>query len=412
MTNKNEEIVTGLDLGTSTTCAVIGEVGEDGNVNVIGVGESPSNGLHKGVVVNIESTVSAVASAVAEAERMAGVKVGRLYAGVGGIHIKGFGSRGVVVVSQKHQEITVEDRDRVIEASRAKVLPADQEILHVIPRGYLVDDQDGIRDPVGMSGVRLECDVHLVTGSVTAIQNVVRSVEKAGYQIAEMVLNSLATAEVVLAKDEKELGVALLDIGGGTTDLVIYTESALCHNGVTPVGGNQVTSDLAMGLRTPNAEAEELKLRYAHAVTTAVSEDEEVHVAGIGGRPSRTLKRRLVAEIVEPRIEEVFELAAQEIRRHGFENRLAAGIVLTGGTARMQGLVESAEKIFQAPARTGCPSGIGGLGEIVSNPAYSTAVGLMFYGRDRLGQASRKRTFENSLGSYWTKTRDWFRDNF
>src|SRR5579871_2747701 len=376
-----QDIVVGLDLGTTKVCTIIGEQDDEGQVHIIGVGTTPSTGLKKGSVVNIEQTIASIKKSVQDAERMAGVEVSSAFAGVAGGHIKGLNSRGVIAVSRKDKEITEDDRERVIEAAQAIAIPLDREIIHVIPQEYIVDDQDGIKNPVGMSGVRLESEVHVVTGAVTSVQNIVRSVERAGLAVADIILQPLASAEAILSADEKELGVVLIDIGG-----------ALWHTGIITLGGTRVTSDVAVGLRTPNTEAEGIKLQYGCAYTAMVKEEEEITVPGVGGRPDRRMPRRVLSEIIEARMEEIFELVGAELKKHGFEDRIPAGAVITGGAALMEGTAELAEKILQLPVRIGSPKRVGGLTDVVSNPSYSTAVGLVLMGmQSQNRQAGGKR---------------------
>jgi len=377
---QKQDIVVGLDLGTTKVCTIIGERDDDGQVHIIGVGTTPSTGLKKGSVVNIEQTIASIKKSVQDAERMAGVEVGSVFAGVAGGHIKGLNSRGVIAVSRKDKEITEEDRERVIEAAQAIAIPLDREIIHVIPQEYIVDDQDGIKNPVGMSGVRLESEVHVVTGGVTSVQNIVRSVERAGLQVADIILQPLASAEAILSADEKELGVVLIDIGGGTTDMAVFINGSLWHTGIITLGGTLVTSDVAVGLRTPNTEADNIKIQYGCSYTAMVKEEEEITVPGVGGRPDRRMPRRVLSEIIEARMEEIFELVGAELKKHGFEDRIPAGAVITGGAALMEGTAELAEKILQLPVRIGSPKRVGGLTDVVSNPSYSTAVGLVLMG--------------------------------
>ena len=347
---------------------------------MVGVGTAPSRGLRRGVVVNIDSTVEAIKVAVAEAEQMAGVEVGGVYAGVAGGHIKGTNSRGVVAVSGKDREVSAADVARVVEAARALNLPQDREIIHVLPQSFSVDDGDGVREPVGMSGVRLEVEVHIVTGAVTAVQNVVRSVNRAGLAVHDIVLEPLASAEAVLYDDERELGVLVIDIGGGTTDAALYRDGAIWHTAILPLGGDHITNDIAIGLRTPMADAEDLKKRYGCALTALVPAEETVDVPSVGGRKPRQLSRQVLSEIVQPRVEEIFTLVARELARAGLQDAPTAGVVVTGGTSIMEGVPELAEAVFDQPVRRGAPLGVGGLADVVRSPIYSTAVGLAVYG--------------------------------
>ena len=382
---KRDHIVVGLDIGTTKICAIVAEVTEEGAVNVVGVGSSPSRGLRKGVVVNIESTVESIKKAVEEAELMAAVQINSVYTGIAGSHIAGENSRGVVAL--KKQEVTRLDVQRAVETARSvAVLPSDRRILHVLPREFMVDDQDGIREPLGMSGSRLEVDVHIITGAVTSAQNIIKSVNRAGLDVVDMVLQPLASSEAVLTPEERELGVAMVDLGGGTTDLAIFAEGSIRHTAVLPIGGQHLTTDLAIGLRTPQAEAERLKIRKGVALVELVKDDDMVEVPGVGDRPARTLCRKLLAEIIEPRVEEMFDLVRREIMRTGYEGILAAGVVITGGTSMLEGILEAAERVLDLPVRRGIPNGVGGLRDIVSNPMYATGVGLIQLARHHDGE--------------------------
>jgi cell division protein FtsA len=376
----SDNIVVGLDLGTTKTVCLIAEVGPQGRINVVGVGKAPSSGLRKGVVVNIDGTVEAINRALHEAERMAGVEVDSLFVSVGGDHIKGLTSHGVIAVSRKDREIGADDVERVIEAAKAIPIPQDREILHVLTQEYLIDNQDGIRDPIGMSGVRLESVVHVVTGAVTSVQNILKSLERAGARVEDIILQSLASAEAVLTADEKELGVCLVDIGGGTTDLMLYWEGAIRYTSVLPVGGNQLTKDLAFGLRTPNEEAEKIKKEHGCVLASLVGEDEQIAVAGVGGREERPTPRRQGVEILQPRMEEILGLINADLAKSGFGGKLAAGVVLTGGCAQSQGLLPLAEKVLGQQVRIGKPMAMSGLGDVVNSPEYAAAVGLVAYG--------------------------------
>lgn len=382
---KRDHIVVGLDIGTTKICAIVAEVTEEGAVNVVGVGSSPSRGLRKGVVVNIESTVESIKKAVEEAELMAAVQINSVYTGIAGSHISGENSRGVVAL--KKQEVTRVDVQRAVDTARSvAVLPSDRRILHVLPREFMVDDQDGIREPLGMSGSRLEVDVHIITGAVTSAQNIIKSVNRAGLDVVDMVLQPLASSEAVLTPEERELGVAMVDLGGGTTDLAIFAEGSIRHTAVLPIGGQHLTTDLAIGLRTPQSEAERLKIRKGVALAELVKDDEMVDVPGVGDRPARTLSRKLLAEITEPRVEEMFDLVRREIMRTGYEGILAAGVVITGGTSMLEGILEAAERVLDLPVRRGVPNGVGGLRDIVSNPMYATGVGLILLARHHAGE--------------------------
>jgi cell division protein FtsA len=377
--------VVGLDVGTTKICAVIAEPAAIAGLDVIGVGTAASRGLRKGVVVNIESTVEAIKQAVAEAEQMAGVEVAGVWAGVAGGHVRGVNSRGVVAVSGREREVSAADVERAVDAARAINLPQDREIIHVLPQAYKVDDGEGTREPIGMSGVRLEVEVHVVTGAVTAVQNVVRSVNRAGLAVHDIVLEPLASAEAVLYPDEKELGVILLDIGGGTTDIALFRDGAVWHTAILPIGGDHVTNDIAVGLRTSAVDAEALKRRYGCALTALVPAEETIDVPSVGGRKPRQLSRQILSEIVQPRVEEILTLVAREVSRAGFGDAATAGVVVTGGTPIMEGVPELAEAVFDLPVRRGLPETIGGLADVVKSPIYATGVGLALYGARRQG---------------------------
>lgn len=372
------EMVCGLDIGTTKICAIIGEPGEDGQLDIVGIGTHPSKGLRKGVVVNIESTVESAKGAVEEAELMAGVDVESVYVGIAGGHIKGFNSHGIIAI--KNREVTQPDIDRVIDAAKAIAMPLDREVIHVIPQEYLIDDQDGIREPLGMSGVRLEGKVHIVTAAVTSAQNIVKSVKKAQLRVNDIILEQLASAEAVLTPDEQELGVALVDIGGGTTDIAVFIDGSVKHTGVLAIGGSHITNDIAIGLRTPTVEAERIKKKFGCAMTALVHENETIEVPSVGGREPRVIHRRVLSDIVQPRAEEVFGLVRMEIFKSGYYDQIPSGVVLTGGSNIMEGMVEVAERVFELPVRRGVPLGVGGLVDIVNSPMYATGVGLVLYG--------------------------------
>src|SRR5437773_6027411 len=376
---KVPDLIVGLDVGTTKICAVIGEPAAHGGLDVVGVGTAPSRGLRRGIVVNIDSTVEAIKAAIAEAEQMAGMEVSGVYAGVAGGHIRGLNSRGVVAVSGRDKEVSEADVDRVVDAARAINLPQDREIIHVLPQTFTVDDGDGVREPVGMSGVRLEVECHIVTGAITSVQNVVRSVNRAGLAVQDIVLEPLASAEAVLSADEKELGVLLIEIGGGTTNVALFREGAIWHTAILPLGGDHITNDIAVGLRTPVAEAEELKKRYGCALTARVPAQETIDVPSVGGRKPRELSRQVLSEIVQPRVEEIFMLVARDLNNAGFEDAATAGVVVTGGTSILEGMPEVAEAVFSLPVRRGMPSDVGGLSDVVRTPIHSTAVGLALY---------------------------------
>jgi len=392
MANTNEEnMIVALDIGTSKIVAIVGALGADGELEIIGTGMHPSSGLKKGVVVNIEATVNSIQRAIEEAELMSGCSIHSVYAGIAGSHIRSLNSHGIVAI--RDREVQALDVDRVIDAARAVAIPADQEILHVLPQEYIIDDQEGVHEPIGMSGVRLEAKVHLVTCAANASQNIKKCIRHCGLEVDNVALEQLASSYAVLTDDEKQLGVALVDIGGGTTDIAIFTEGAIRHTGVIPIAGDQVTNDIAMALRTPTAHAEELKIKYACALAKLARPEETIKVPSVGDREPREMSRQLLAEVVEPRYDELFTLVQAELRRSGFEELIAAGIVLTGGTAKMEGVSELAEEIFHMPVRIGTPTGVKGLSDIVDNPIYSTGVGLLHFGvqeqlKNGLGGAS------------------------
>ena len=365
-TTQQKRMLVGLDIGTSKVVAIVGEVDVDGNIEVVGLGSCPSRGLKKGVVVNIESTVHSIQRAIEEAELMAGCTIHSVYVGIAGSHIHSMNSNGIVAV--KDREVTPMDIERVIDAAQAVAIPQDQSILHVLPQEYVVDSQEGIKEPVGMAGVRLEAKVHLVTGSVNAIQNIERCVQRCNLETDDIILEQLASSYSVLTDDERELGVCMVDIGGGTTDIAIFTEGAIRHTAVIPIAGDQVTNDIAMALRTPTQHAEKIKMKYACALTQLAKADETVKVPSVGDRPPRDLSRQALAEVVEPRYDELFTLIQAELRRSGFEDLIAAGVVLTGGTSKMEGVVELAEEIFHMPVRLARPVGVSGLSGEIDNP--------------------------------------------
>ena len=373
--------VVGLDIGTSKVVAIVGEVNAEGDLEIIGLGSFPSRGLKKGVVVNIESTVQSIQRAVEEAELMAGCQIDSVYAGIAGSHIRSLNSHGIVAV--RDREVYSQDVDRVIDAAQAMAIPADQKILHILPQEYVIDSQEGVREPLGMSGVRLEAKVHLVTCAVNAAQNIEKCIERCGLNVNDIILEQLASSYAVLTDDERELGVCLVDIGGGTTDIAIFTNGAIRHTAVIPIAGDQVTNDIAMALRTPTQNAEEIKIKYACALTQLARPDETIQVTGVGDKPARELSRQALAEVVEPRYDELFTLIQAELRRSGFEDLIAAGIVLTGGASKIEGVIELAEEIFHMPVSLGAPRNVAGLKDIVRNPVYATGVGLLMYGRQR-----------------------------
>jgi cell division protein FtsA len=403
----NENIVVGLDIGTTKICAVVGEI-SNADINIIGIGTSPSIGLRKGVVVNIESTVESIKKAVEEAELMAGCEISSVYAGIAGGHITGFNSRGIVAI--KGTEITQTDVDRVIDAARAVAIPLDREVIHVLPQEYIVDDQTGIQNPIGMAGVRLEAKIHIVTGAVTSAHNIVKCANRSGLDVCDIVLESLASGEAVLTNEEKELGSALLDLGGGTSDLAIFSGKNIKHTFVLSLGGNNLTNDIAIGVRAPLAEAEKIKTKYGTCLSRTITSEETIEVPGMGGREPKKLPRQILGEILEPRMEEIFSLIQREIYRAGMESNINSGMVITGGTALLDGISEVAESIFNLPVRIGRPSGISGLTDVVNNPMYATGVGLVIYGARN--QASKKfRIRDNNIfNKVMGRMKKWFKD--
>lgn len=406
--SKNSLIV-GLDIGTSKVCAVVGEMTERG-MEIIGVGSHPSQGLRKGVVINIESTVDSIKKAVEEAELMAGCEINSVFTGIAGGHIKGFNSHGIVAV--KNREVTQRDVDRVIDAAKAVAIPMDREVLHILPQEYLIDDQDGIKEPLGMSGVRLEAKVHIVTGAVTSAQNIIKCCNRTGLNVVDMALEPLASAEAVLTPEERELGVALVDMGGGTTDIALFHDGAVKHTAVLAIGGNHLTSDIAAGLRTPIGEAERIKQRFGYARTSMVTKDERVEVPSVGGRNSRTISRQILCEIIEPRLEEIFQLIRREITKSGYQGSLASGVVMTGGSTLLPGMIEMAEGIFTMPVRLGVPTHVGGLIDVVSSPIYATGVGLVLYGMKRQEKNFFRIRENNLFAKVKNRMVDWFSEFF
>ncbi len=411
MSKKTENnLIVGLDIGTSKVVAIVGEVNVEGEIEIIGVGTQPSRGLKKGVVVNIESTVQSIQRAVEEAELMAGCQIRSVYAGIAGSHVRSINSHGIVAVKDK--EVTPADVARVIDAAKAVAIPADQRILHVLPQEFLIDNQEGIRDPISMSGVRLESRVHLVTGAVSAAQNIIKCVRRCGLEVDDIILEQLASSASVLTEDEKELGVCLVDIGGGTTDIAVFTEGAIRHTAVIPIAGDQVTNDIAVALRTPTQYANDLKIKYACALRQLASEEETIEVPSVGDREPRRLARQTLAEVVEPRYDELLSLVQAELRRSGFEEICAAGIVLTGGSSKMEGVIELAEEIFHMPVRLGVPQHVSGLVDVIRNPIHATGVGLLLFGNKQRSSFSSQELEENSGDSLWKKMKSWFQGNF
>ena len=398
MASQSGNMVVGLDIGTSKVVAIVGAAGEDGELEIIGIGSHPSRGLKKGVVVNIESTVQSIQRAVEEAELMAGCQIHSAYVGIAGSHIRSLNSHGIVAIRER--EVFSVDLERVLDAAQAVAIPADQKVLHTLPQEYVIDEQEGIKEPLGMSGVRLEAKVHLVTCAVNAAQNIEKCVRRCGLDVDSIILEQLASSYAVLTDDEKELGVCMVDIGGGTTDIAIFTEGAIKHTGVIPIAGDQVTNDIAMALRTPTQYAEEIKIKYACALTQMAGEGETIKVPSVGERPPRDLSRQALAEVVEPRYDELFTLVQAELRRSGYEDLIAAGIVLTGGTSKMEGVVELAEEIFHMPVRLGVPQQVKGLSDIVRNPIYATSVGLLHYGLKQQTDGEYGYTMKSNEGFF------------
>ncbi len=399
-------MIVGLDIGTTKICAVVSELNEKG-AEIIGVGTYPSIGLRKGVVVNIDNTVDSIQRSMEEAELMAGCEIGSVFIGIAGSHIKGFNSHGVIAV--KGQEVSQEDVDRVIDAARAVAIPLDREVIHILPQEYIVDEQGGILDPVGITGVRLEAKVHIVTGAVTAAQNLIKCANRAGLDVVDIVFQPLASAEAVLTQEEKDLGVALVDFGGGTTDLALFTESAIKHTAVLGLGGNNLTNDIAVGLRTPSKEAEQIKIGQGSCLNSLVDKDQMIEVPSVGGRKPRLLSRHILSEILEPRVEEIFTLVDQEIERTGLKELLASGVVITGGSALLPGIAEIADQVFQLPTRIGFPQRISGLVDVVNGPMFATAVGLVLYGMEHQPQKKFRIRDGNIFNRVTLRMKSWFK---
>lgn len=406
----DKNLLVGLDIGTSKVVAIVGEVSPDNEIEIIGIGSSRSRGLKKGVVVNIESTVHSIQRAVEEAELMAGCEIHSVYAGIAGSHIRSLNSHGIVAI--RDNEVAVGDVDRVIDAARAVAIPADQKILHILPQEFVIDKQEGIKEPIGMSGVRLEAKVHMVTGAVSAAQNIVKCIRRCGLEVDDIILEQLASSYAVLTEDERDLGVCLVDIGGGTTDIAVFTDGSIHHTAVIPIAGDQVTNDIAVALRTPTQHAEEIKVRFACALAQLAKSDETIEVPSVGDRPARRLARQTLAEVVEPRYEELFTLVQSELRRSGFEDMIAAGIVLTGGSSKMEGAVDLAEEIFHMPVRVGVPQHVSGLSDVVRNPIYSTGVGLLLFGHKQSGENLGSVKLQGGMSGVWERMKSWFQGNF
>lgn len=414
MSRKSDNLIVALDIGTSKVVALVGEINDEGRLEVIGIGSCPSRGMKKGVVVNIESTTQSIQRAVEEAELMAGVQIDSVYVGIAGSHVRSLNSHGIVAIKDK--EVTDNDVDRVMDAARAVAIPADQRILHVLPQEYVIDQQEGIREPVGMSGVRLEARVHLVTAAHSAAQNIIKCVERCGLQVEDIILEQVASSYAVLEEDEKELGVCLVDIGGGTSDIAVFLNGSIHHTAVIPIAGDQVTNDIAVAVRTPTQHAERIKIGYGCALRQLVESDDLVEVPGVGEREPRSLSQHTLASVIEPRYEELFSLILQELRHSGYEGRVGAGIVLTGGTSKMKGVIDLAEEVFHMPVRLGMPRDIGGLRGEVENPIHSTGVGLLLYGIAQQQAYGARRTYASntSVGSdgILERLKAWFSGNF
>ncbi|MFN3985262.1 MAG: cell division protein FtsA [Rhodocyclaceae bacterium] len=409
MSKEYKDLIVGLDIGTSKVTCMVAEAKPDGRLNVVGLGTHPMNGLKRGVVVNIEATVEAISRVVQEVELMANCKIRDVYTGIAGSHIKSFNSNGMVAIKDK--EVSPLDVERVIEVARAMPIPAEQQILHILTQEFIIDGQGGVREPIGMSGVKLEVKVHIVTGAVSAAQNVIKCVRRCGLEVMDLILQPLASSYAVLTEDEKDLGVCLVDIGGGTADIAVFTQGAIRHTAVLPVAGDQITNDIAMALRTPTSEAEEIKIRKGVAMHALADPDEMIEVPGVGDRPPRTLSRQRLADVIEPRVSELFELVQAELRRSGYEELLSSGIVLTGGSSVMPGMEELGESVFHMPVRVGTPQYDGGLADVVCQPYYSAAMGLVMEGmaqRRRGIMARDTRTVRQMFG----RVRSWFERNF
>jgi cell division protein FtsA len=409
MAKDSKDLIVGLDIGTSKVAALVATLGADGRLEILGMGNHGSKGLKKGVVVNIEDTVTAIQRALEEAELMADCKIASAYAGIAGSHIKSFNSTGMVAV--KDREVSTLDVERAIETAKAVNIPTDQQILHVLRQEFIIDGQEDVREPIGMSGVRLEVKVHIVTGAVSAAQNIVKCIRRCGLEVNDLILQPLASSRAVLSEDEKDLGVCLIDVGGGTTDLAIFTHGAIRHTAVIPIAGDQITNDIAMALRTPTAEAEQIKIRHGVALRQLADANEMIEVPGIGDRAPRTMSRQTLAEVIEPRVDELYQLVQKVLHDSGFEDLLSSGIVLTGGSSVMQGMVELGEEVFHMPVRIGVPRYAGGLSEVVRNPRYATAVGLLLEGVSQMQQGKFSRQ-NGSVRAVLGRMREWFQRNF
>lgn len=406
----NKDLLVGIDIGTSKVVTLVGEMTNEGKLNVIGFGSHPSQGLKRGVVVNIESTVQSIQRSVEDAEHMVGCEIFSAYTGIAGSHIRSVNSHGIVAI--RDREVSQSDVDRVLDAAKAIAIPADQKILHVLAQEFMIDSQDSIREPVGMSGVRLEAKVHIVTGAVSAAQNIVKCMKRCGLVTSDIVLEQFASSQSILTEDEKELGVCMIDIGGGTSDIAIFTDGAIRHTAVIPIAGDQVTNDIAIALRTPTRNAEEIKIKYGCALQDLVDSNQMIDIPIIGDRAGRRIPGRALAEVVEARYEELFTLALNELRRSGLENHIAAGVVLTGGASKVQGAQELAERVFKIPVRIGKPHNVTGLSDIIHNPIYATGVGLLVYGQKQRLTQRETGISQPSMKGLWSKMKNWFQGNF
>jgi len=410
MTRDSKDLIVGLDIGTSKVVAVVAEMQHDGRYEIVGLGQHESKGLKKGVVVNIETTVASIQQALEEAELMADCKIRTVYTGIAGSHIRSFNSIGMVAIKDK--EVTDADVARVIETAKAVNIPTDQQILHVLPQEFIIDGQEDIREPIGMSGVRLDVKVHIVTGAVSAAQNIIKCVRRCGLEVQDLILQPLASSTAVLTQDEKELGVALVDIGGGTTDIAVFTQGAIRHTAVIPIAGDQITNDIAMALRTPTPEAEDIKIRHGVAMQRLAGGDEMIEVPGIGDRGPRSMSRQALAAVIEPRVEELFQLIQQTLRESGYEELLSSGIVLTGGSAALPGLIELGEEMFSMPVRVGNPKYEGSLADVVKGPRYATAIGLLYEGLAQRQHHGRVLEKTGSIKNMAGRMKTWFQGNF
>jgi len=409
MVKDSKNVIVGLDIGTSKIVAIVAEIAPDGTFDIIGMGSQPSRGLKKGVVVNIEATMASIQRVLEEAELMANCRITEVYTGIAGSHIRSINSSGMVAIKEK--EVTQADIDRVVETAKAVAIPNDQQILHILPQEFIIDGQEDVREPLGMSGVRLEVKVHIVTGAVSSVENITKCVRRCGLEVREVILQPLASSIAVLSEDEKDLGVCLMDIGGGTTDIAVFAGGAIRHTAVIPIAGDQVTNDIAMTLRTPTKDAEELKLRHGCALRQLAGANDVIEVPGVGERAARKLSRQTLAEVIEPRIEELYSLVQAELRRSGFEEMLSSGIVLTGGTALLQGMAELGEEVFHLPVRVGVPAYVGGLSEVVRSPRFATSVGLLMEARDQYLRGQEARA-QPGIGGMMERMGKWFKANF